>query len=99
MVNVVIISTVMVTGMSQYHLLWWNSWCVLSVVYIFHLYLVADFLLQYLDGSALCNILSEMIVCECPHMAKFTPKSYMCYHVVFSPVRMNDPFYAGIIPQ
>jgi len=62
-------------------------------------YLVSDFLLQYSeDGSVSCYILhvSEMIVCEGLHMAKLTPKSYMCYHAVFSPVRINGPHHTHI---
>jgi len=37
-----------------------------------------------------------MIVCEGLHMAKLTPKSYMCYHAVFSPVRINGPHHTHI---
>ena len=63
------------------------------------MYQVSDFLLQHsVDGSVSCLILSEMIVCECLHMVKFTPKSYMCDRVVFSTVKINDPFDADIIP-
>jgi len=59
-------------------------------------YLVSDFLLQYsVDGSVSHHILSEMIVCECLHMAKLTPKSYVCYRVVFS-ISINDPHHTHI---
>ena len=66
---------------------------VLSQYTAFTVYLVSDFLLQYsVDGSVSCHILSEMIVCEGLHIAKLTPKSYMCDRVVFYPVSKTIHF-------